>query len=115
MFHLLCFTQVIEEQVAHMVGVIRKMQSEGHSKVECTKEAEDDWVAHCEELFPGSVWSLCDSWCVCICPAALPLSRSASDSGQVVLVLARLAVAVVASGYSHRSMQCLAMVFLVRG
>jgi hypothetical protein len=49
-----------------MVGVIRKMQSEGHSKVECTKEAEDDWVAHCEELFPGSVWSLCDSWCVCI-------------------------------------------------
>ena len=45
-----------------MVEVMQTMDEQGHATVECTPEAEAEWVEHSNALFPDSVWSLCDSW-----------------------------------------------------
>ena len=77
-------TQVIEQQVLHIVEIVKEMQAKGHAVVECTQEAEANWVEHCvrsqprpgllplssarfglraqNALYPNSVWSNCNSW-----------------------------------------------------
>eukprot|EP01045_Picozoa_sp_COSAG04_P004143 COSAG04_NODE_176_length_21411_cov_10.599240_10_plen_208_part_00 len=44
--------QVIEQQVLHIVEIVKEMQAQGHAVVECTQEAEANWVEHCVRSQP---------------------------------------------------------------
>ena len=46
-------TQVIEQQVLHIVKIVKEMQAKGHAVVECTEEAEANWVEHCVRSQPS--------------------------------------------------------------
>jgi cation diffusion facilitator CzcD-associated flavoprotein CzcO len=52
----------IEQHVEWISDCIDYMREQGHDRIEATREAEDDWVSHVQDIASASVYPSCDSW-----------------------------------------------------
>jgi len=52
----------IEQHVEWISDCIKYMRDHGHERIEATREAEDDWVSHVQDIANASVYPSCDSW-----------------------------------------------------
>lgn len=54
----------IEQHVDWIAACIEDMRAEGHTRIEATDAAQDDWVAHNRDVAGQSLRSTCSSWYV---------------------------------------------------
>ena len=54
----------IEQHVDWIVDCLRRLRDNGLACIEATREAEDAWVAHVNEVADGNLRSTCSSWYV---------------------------------------------------
>jgi cation diffusion facilitator CzcD-associated flavoprotein CzcO len=52
----------IEQHVEFVARIIGDMRDRGATLIEPTRQAEDDWVVHCQELANASLFPQADSW-----------------------------------------------------
>ncbi|MEC7077340.1 MAG: NAD(P)/FAD-dependent oxidoreductase [Pseudomonadota bacterium] len=55
-------TLLCEEQAKYIAGLVSSMHSQGHSEVEPTQAAINDWTERCKVSSDGKVWLRCNNW-----------------------------------------------------
>ena len=52
----------IEQHVDWIAGCLAHMQAHGQHTVACTLQAEDDWMAHAQEVASKTLFASANSW-----------------------------------------------------
>jgi cation diffusion facilitator CzcD-associated flavoprotein CzcO len=55
-------TLLCEQQSRYITDLLLKMNKAGHSQVEPTKQAVEDWTELCNSTSEGKVWLRCNNW-----------------------------------------------------
>lgn len=55
-------TVLCEQQAKYIRDLLVKMQDAGHSRVEPSSQAVEEWIAKCTQSVEGTVWLRCNNW-----------------------------------------------------
>jgi cation diffusion facilitator CzcD-associated flavoprotein CzcO len=55
-------TVLCEQQAKYIRDLLVKMQDAGHSRIEPSSQAVEEWIAKCTQSVEGKVWLRCNNW-----------------------------------------------------
>ena len=55
-------TLLCEQQAKYIRDLLVKMRDAGHTRVEPSEQAVEDWTAKCTQSAEGKVWLRCNNW-----------------------------------------------------